>query len=149
MDTERVYKKKALTVKQPGRACHQKLGQESNRPDDPGVRRARMTALVCVTALSALVGVLTHDPDEPPSAQHAREATPAQIEDAATFSLAEAMLDEVNSLTPTEVLLDERASERWLPQIADLQRRAEDPGTSPAEREALVAVLRRLEDLGM
>jgi hypothetical protein len=62
---------------------------------------------------------------------------------------AEALLDEASSLTPTEVILDERASERWLPQIADLQRRAEDPWASAAEREALQACLRRLEDLGM
>jgi hypothetical protein len=71
------------------------------------------------------------------------------LADPAGLRRAEKLLDEANSLTHTEVLLDERANERWLVQLADIRQRAEDPATPAAERETLVALLRRLEDLGM
>jgi hypothetical protein len=108
-----------------------------------------LVALVVLAALIALVALLPHDPEKPLDAHRAHGGNRAETEDLAALSSAQALLDEVNGLTPTEVLLDERARERWLPQLAALQARARDPDAPAAEREALAAVLRRLEELGM
>jgi hypothetical protein len=70
-------------------------------------------------------------------------------EAAERVATAEALLEQARALTPTDVILSERAAERWLPLVGELRRRQHDPLAPPQEREALRATLERLSEIGL
>ncbi len=64
----------------------------------------------------------------------------------ATLERAQALRDQAEALTPTQVMLDERAQERWLPllgELEQLQRGPETPRAVQVEVEATLAALSR------
>jgi len=62
---------------------------------------------------------------------------------------AQAMRDRAEALTPAEVALDERAHERWTPQIAAIEAARENPDTPAEIREELEATLLALARAGL
>jgi len=62
---------------------------------------------------------------------------------------AQAMRDRAEALTPAEVALDERAHERWTPQIAAIEAARENPDTPTEIREELEATLLALTRAGL
>lgn len=66
-----------------------------------------------------------------------------------TMARARALRDEAEALTPTQVLLDERARERWLPLAAELERTLEREAPPEPLRGELQATLAALERTGV
>jgi hypothetical protein len=61
----------------------------------------------------------------------------------------EALRDEARALTVAEVVLDERAHERWMPRIAKIEEALDDPGTPDPIRIELLATIAALECVGV
>jgi hypothetical protein len=68
---------------------------------------------------------------------------------AETMKRARALRDEAEALTPTEVLLDEHARERWLPLAAELERTLERERPVEPLRSELEATLAALQRAGV
>jgi hypothetical protein len=66
-----------------------------------------------------------------------------------TLMQARSLRDEAEALTPTEVLLDERAREHWLPLAGELERTLARPDTPAPLRREIEATLAALDRVGV
>jgi len=71
------------------------------------------------------------------------------IPTATSLAQAQALRDQAEALTPTEVLLEEHARERWLPRLAELEQLGAAPDTAPALRAEVQATLAALRRAGI
>lgn len=131
-------------------------GRDRRRVD----RRARPRRAAGVLAAAAL-GVLfafgtdltvEHfgrlvDPSAPGTV--APEDSQSPLQDTAALRNVLTLREEAEALTATEVMLDERASERWIPLIPALEARRIDGSTPARVRRELIALLAHLESVGL
>lgn len=124
----------------------------------PRSRWQQWPSLLASAALGVVVAVLMQSiaADAPPQAWAASLAArvpPPSVgsQQLPRFTAAEAaaLRDEAEALTPTAVVLDERAGLRWRPLLADLTTAAVDPATPASVRSDLHATCAALERLGL
>jgi hypothetical protein len=98
--------------------------------------------LGATTAL--LVQVQRHE--QPPPVAAVKAAVEVEPE---TRRRIEALRDEAEALTPMGAWIDERANERWLPLLPELERMADAPETPSTIRKDVDATLAALGEVGI
>lgn len=112
----------------------------------------RALGLSLAIGLGIVVGLAIELDEAPIASGHVLEPTPhdqvAEV-DPQALAAVQALHDEARALTKAEVALDERAHERWLPHIADIEVALEDPRTPAPIRAELIATIDALECVGV
>ncbi len=121
--------------------------------DQPSATAAQLAAAALLGLAAALgIQMATH-PIHASGANPVAPGIAAQIRaecvDDAVLQPIVQLRDDAESLTHAEVLLDERARERWLPVMPELRRQAEDPEQPVVVRMELEATLAALERAGI
>lgn len=121
--------------------------------DQPSVTAGQF-AIAALLGLGAALGIqiATHPLDvagaNPVAPGIAAQIRAERVDDAVLEPIVR-QRDDAESLTHAEVLLDERARERWLPVMPELRRQAEDPQQPMMVRMELQATLVALERAGI
>jgi hypothetical protein len=135
-----------------------RAGQYSGVERRVGPRRAaelpvpiwqRVVGMSVAVALGVIVGLAVDLHEDAPPPSIATQAPAEEVVDPEALALVEALHDEARALTVAEVALDERAHERWLPRVAEIEAALEDPATPEPIRAELLATIAALECVGV
>ncbi len=119
--------------------------------DQPRATAGQLTLAACL-GLAAALGIQAARGSaagaSPVAPGIAAQIRAERVDDAVLEPIVR-LRDDAEALTPAEVLLDERARERWIPVMPELRRQAEDPGQPMLVRMELEATLVALERAGI